>query len=119
MKNFFLHYLWGTQKTGRITFAMRQIIFLLAGNILYTVMNNESTLQPIMQSPFKLLMLILCIVSVPLGILSNTHRRLLDLERPQAWNLLSIVPYINLLFWLYLAFVPGKQGPKEELQKPQ
>lgn len=36
-------------------------------------------------------------------------RRLNDLGHSKLWFLLSLVPYVGLIFFLYLGFAPGKQ----------
>ena len=45
------------------------------------------------------------------AVLLMSIRRLRDLDRHPAWAMLLVVPFINLLFGLWLLFGPGTPGP--------
>lgn len=45
-------------------------------------------------------------------------RRLNDLNRGGGLSALLVIPLVNFIFWLYLAFAPGTPGPNEYGPKP-
>ena len=47
------------------------------------------------------------------------RRRLHDLDKGGVWFLLSLVPLVNIGFWLYLIFAPGTDGSNSYGPKPE
>lgn len=47
------------------------------------------------------------------------RRRLQDMDSPWGWSLLSLIPFVNFIFWLVLVFAPGTNGDNRYGPKPQ
>lgn len=61
---------------------------------------------------FAVLLLVLCIFGFVAGIMMLA-RRLHDLDKSGWWMLLLFVPLVNILFYIYILFFKGTEGPNQ------
>lgn len=114
MKALFDLYFWGIHKIGRRDYSLRQIFFIIIGNLLLNIPGYPSLFIALTDSSYKMVGMIICVLIVGWGLITNTCRRLADLERSTLWVCLVFVPYINYLFFMYLACAPSKKVAIDE-----
>ncbi|WP_304270312.1 DUF805 domain-containing protein [Phascolarctobacterium succinatutens] len=66
---------------------------------------------------FAVLLLVLCIFGFVAGIMMLA-RRLHDLDKSGWWMLLLFVPLVNILFYIYILFFKGTEGPNQYGEDP-
>lgn len=100
-------------RIGRLRYLSYNLAYTISFIFLTFLSDWLTTGNTIVGGVFALVLLVpyLCFT------ISAQCRRLNDLNRSGWWALLLIVPFVNIIFWLYLTFAPGtkinnKFGPR-------
>lgn len=105
---------------GRIG-RVRYYVYLLFGLFAALLLNAfvMGSINPMQSGSILMLKQVVdAIIAGVIGILV-ARRRLQDMDAPWAWSLLSLVPFVNFVFWLVLVFMPGTDGDNQYGPRPQ
>lgn len=96
-------------KLSRKQFLIRFITTIVSFIVIAVILNTLAKDTVVYQGPYYVLVLLSVVLVLYIYQLSLYVRRLRDLGQSVFLVLISLIPFINLLFLLYLLFAPSKK----------
>lgn len=87
----------------RKDYALRSLFFIIPILIIQSIMRHS-------ENVVVLLILFILIIPISASGLSLTVRRLHDFDMNGWLSLLGLIPYLNIIYWLFLIFKDGTIG---------
>lgn len=104
-------------RLNRKSYIYRSIFLSLVLGIIQGILELATVAIEALELLFAVLLLALCIFGFVAGIMMLA-RRLHDLDKSGWWMLLLFVPLVNILFYIYILFFKGTEGPKQYGEDP-
>lgn len=102
---------------NRKSYIYRSIFLSLVLGIIQGILELATVAIEALELLFAVLLLALCIFGFVAGIMMLA-RRLHDLDKSGWWMLLLFVPLVNILFYIYILFFKGTEGPNQYGEDP-
>lgn len=104
-------------RLNRKSYIYRSIFLSLVLGIIQGILELATVAIEALELLFAVLLLALCIFGFVAGIMMLA-RRLHDLDKSGWWMLLLFVPLVNILFYIYILFFKGTEGPNQYGEDP-
>lgn len=104
-------------RLNRKSYIYRSIFLSLVLSVIQAVLTFASNTIGALELLFAVLLLVLGIFGVVASIMMLA-RRLHDLDKSGWWMLLLFVPLVNILFYIYILFFKGTEGPNQYGENP-
>ena len=102
---------------NRKSYIYRSIFLSLVLGIIQGILELATAAIEALELLFAVMILVLCIFGFVAGIMMLA-RRLHDLDKSGWWMLLLFVPLVNILFYIYILFFKGTEGPNQYGEDP-
>lgn len=99
-------------RLNRKSYIYRSIFLSLVLGIIQLILELATAAIEALELLFAVMILVLCIFGFVAGIMMLA-RRLHDLDKSGWWMLLLCVPLVNILFYIYILFFKGTEGPNQ------
>lgn len=104
-------------RLNRKSYIYRSLFLSLVLGIIQGILELATVAIEALELLFAVLLLALCIFGFVAGIMMLA-RRLHDLDKSGWWMLLLFVPLVNILFYIYILFFKGTEGPNQYGEDP-
>lgn len=104
-------------RLNRKSYIYRSIFLSFALGIIQLILELATAAIEALELLFAVMILALCIFGFVAGIMMLA-RRLHDLDKSGWWMLLLCVPLVNILFYIYILFFKGTEGPNQYGEDP-
>lgn len=104
-------------RLNRKSYIYRSIFLSLVLGIIQGILELATVAIEALELLFAVLLLALCIFGFVASIMMLA-RRLHDLDKSGWWMLLLFVPLVNILFYIYILFFKGTEGPNQYGEDP-
>lgn len=104
-------------RLNRKSYIYRSIFLSLVLGIIQLILELATAAIEALELLFAVMILALCIFGFVAGIMMLA-RRLHDLDKSGWWMLLLFVPLVNILFYIYILFFKGTEGPNQYGEDP-
>lgn len=104
-------------RLNRKSYIYRSIFLSFALGIIQLILELATAAIEALELLFAVMILALCIFGFVAGIMMLA-RRLHDLDKSGWWMLLLFVPLVNILFYIYILFFKGTEGPNQYGEDP-
>lgn len=104
-------------RLNRKSYIYRSIFLSLVLGIIQGILELATAAIEALELLFAVMILVLCIFGFVAGIMMLA-RRLHDLDKSGWWMLLLCVPLVNILFYIYILFFKGTEGPNQYGEDP-
>ncbi len=104
-------------RLNRKSYIYRSIFLSLVLGIIQLILELATAAIEALELLFAVMILVLCIFGFVAGIMMLA-RRLHDLDKSGWWMLLLFVPLVNILFYIYILFFKGTEGPNQYGEDP-
>lgn len=99
-------------RLNRKSYIYRSIFLSLVLGIIQLILELATAAIEALELLFAVMILVLCIFGFVASIMMLA-RRLHDLDKSGWWMLLLFVPLVNILFYIYILFFKGTEGPNQ------
>ena len=104
-------------RLNRKSYIYRNFFLSLVLGIIQLILELATAAIEALELLFAVMILALCIFGFVAGIMMLA-RRLHDLDKSGWWMLLLFVPLVNILFYIYILFFKGTEGPNQYGEDP-
>lgn len=104
-------------RLNRKSYIYRSIFLSLVLGIIQLILELATAAIEALELLFAVMILVLCIFGFVASIMMLA-RRLHDLDKSGWWMLLLFVPLVNILFYIYILFFKGTEGPNQYGEDP-
>ena len=104
-------------RLNRKSYICRSIFLSLVLGIIQLILELATAAIEALELLFAVMILALCIFGFVAGIMMLA-RSLHDLDKSGWWMLLLFVPLVNILFYIYILFFKGTEGPNQYGEDP-
>lgn len=104
-------------RLNRKSYIYRSLFLSLVLGIIQGILELATVAIEALELLFAVMILVLCIFGFVAGIMMLA-RRLHDLDKSGWWMLLLFVPLVNILFYIYILFFKGTEGPNQYGEDP-
>lgn len=104
-------------RLNRKSYIYRSIFLSLVLGIIQLILELATAAIEALELLFAVMILVLCIFGFVASIMMLA-RRLHDLDKSGWWMLLLFVPLVNILFYIYILFFKGTEGPNQYGKDP-
>lgn len=104
-------------RLNRKSYIYRSIFLSFALGIIQLILELATAAIEALELLFAVMILALCIFGFVASIMMLA-RRLHDLDKSGWWMLLLFVPLVNILFYIYILFFKGTEGPNQYGEDP-
>lgn len=99
-------------RLNRKSYIYRSIFLSFVLGIIQLILELATAAIEALELLFAVMILVLCIFGFVASIMMLA-RRLHDLDKSGWWMLLLFVPLVNILFYIYILFFKGTEGPNQ------
>lgn len=104
-------------RLNRKSYIYRNFFLSLVLGIIQLILELATAAIEALELLFAVMILVLCIFGFVASIMMLA-RRLHDLDKSGWWMLLLFVPLVNILFYIYILFFKGTEGPNQYGEDP-